>query len=150
MALIEAAGLRKTYPKGAVALDGVSLSVGEGRIVGLIGPNGAGKSTALQAMLGLLPYEGSLKVLGLDPWAQRDRLMSDIGFIADVAVMPRWMRVRGSCGSTASSALPSQYVAHRCLACLLPSSGSSAIAAASPTRQAAGSRKPLSRPSMSR
>jgi ABC-2 type transport system ATP-binding protein len=94
MALIEATGLRKTYPKGAVALDGVNLSIGEGRIVGLIGPNGAGKSTALQAMLGLLPFEGSLKVLGLDPWADRDRLMSDIGFIADVAVMPRWMRVR--------------------------------------------------------
>ncbi len=92
MTAIEARGLRKAY-KTAVALDGVDLSVGEGRILGLIGPNGAGKSTALQAILGLTPYQGSLRVLGRDPWAERDRLMSEVCFIADVAVMPRWLGV---------------------------------------------------------
>jgi ABC-2 type transport system ATP-binding protein len=92
MAVIEARGLRKAF-KTTVALDGVDLTVGEGRIVGLIGPNGAGKSTALQAILGLTPYEGRLTVLGRDPWAARDALMCDVCFIADVAVMPRWMKV---------------------------------------------------------
>jgi ABC-2 type transport system ATP-binding protein len=91
-AVIDARGLRRAY-KNTVALDGIDLSVEEGRIVGLIGPNGAGKSTALQAILGLTPFEGQLKVLGLDPWADRDRLMNDVCFIADVAVLPRWMRV---------------------------------------------------------
>ena len=65
-----------------------------GRIVGLIGPNGAGKTTALKALLGLIPFEGELKVLGLDPRTQRDELMKDVCFIADVAVLPRWIRVR--------------------------------------------------------
>ena len=92
MLRIEAHGLRKGYGD-TVALDGVDLAVGEGRIVGLIGPNGAGKSTALQILLGLTPYQGQLRVLGLDPWTQRDRLMAEIAFIADVAVLPRWMRV---------------------------------------------------------
>ena len=92
MACIEARGLRKAY-KSTVALDGIDLDVGEGRILGLIGPNGAGKSTALNAILGLTSYEGELKVLGLDPWTQRDQLMRDVCFIADVAVLPRWMRV---------------------------------------------------------
>jgi ABC-2 type transport system ATP-binding protein len=92
MACIEAHGLRKAY-KSTIALDGVDLTVGEGRILGLIGPNGAGKSTALQAMLGLIPYQGELKVLGRDPWNQRDRLMAEVCFIADVAVLPRWLRV---------------------------------------------------------
>ena len=92
MACIEARGLRKTY-KASHALDGVDLTIGEGRIVGLIGPNGAGKSTALQAILGLTEYQGQLKVLGLDPWASRDALMRDVCFIADVAVLPRWLRV---------------------------------------------------------
>lgn len=92
MACIEARGLRKTF-KATVALDGVNLTVEEGRILGLIGPNGAGKSTALGAILGLLPYEGDLKVMGRDPWAQRDLLMRDVCFIADVAVLPRWMKV---------------------------------------------------------
>lgn len=92
MACIEARGLRKTF--GAiVALDGVDLRVEEGRIVGLIGPNGAGKTTALNAMLGLTPYQGELTVLGMNPWAERDRLMRDVCFIADVAVLPRWIRV---------------------------------------------------------
>jgi ABC-2 type transport system ATP-binding protein len=92
MACIEARGLRKRFG-AAVALDGVDLTVEEGRILGLIGPNGAGKSTALNAILGLTPYEGQLKVLGRDPWASRDELMRDVCFIADVAVLPRWMRV---------------------------------------------------------
>jgi ABC-2 type transport system ATP-binding protein len=92
MACIDARGLRKTYGK-AVALEGVDLKVEEGRILGLIGPNGAGKSTALNAILGLTPYEGDLEVLGRDPWKERDELMRDVCFIADVAVLPRWMRV---------------------------------------------------------
>src|SRR5687767_12104810 len=92
MAVIEARGLRKTYGR-TVALDGVDLRVEEGRILGLVGPNGAGKTTALNAILGLTPYQGELKVLGRDPWTERDRLMLDASFIADVAVMPRWMRV---------------------------------------------------------
>ena len=92
MACIEARGLRKVYGK-AVALDGVDLKIEEGRIVGLIGPNGAGKTTALNAMLGLIPYAGELRVLGRDPWSERDRLMRDVCFIADVAVLPRWMKV---------------------------------------------------------
>ena len=92
MACIEARGLRKVYGK-TVALERVNLRVEEGRILGLIGPNGAGKSTTLGAILGLLPYEGDLKVLGRDPWTQRDLLMNDVCFIADVAVLPRWMRV---------------------------------------------------------
>ena len=92
MTCIDARRLRKVYGT-TVALDGVNLKVEEGRILGLIGPNGAGKSTALGAILGLLPYEGDLKVLGRDPWTERDRLMADVCFIADVAVLPRWMRV---------------------------------------------------------
>jgi len=92
MSCIEAHGLRKTYGN-TVALDGIDLTVEEGRIVGLIGPNGAGKSTALDSMLGLIPYQGELKVLGRDPWSDRDALMLDVCFIADVAVLPRWMRV---------------------------------------------------------
>jgi ABC-2 type transport system ATP-binding protein len=76
-----------------MALDGVDLTVEEGRILGLIGPNGAGKSTALNAILGLTAYQGELKVLGRDPWTERDRLMRDVCFIADVAVLPRWIRV---------------------------------------------------------
>src|SRR5215469_1166042 len=92
MACIEARGLRKTY-RTTVALDGVDLRVEEGRILGLIGPNGAGKTTALNTILGLTPYEGELRVLGRDPWTERERLMRDVCFIADVAVLPRWIRV---------------------------------------------------------
>jgi ABC-2 type transport system ATP-binding protein len=92
MACIEARGLRKTFG-ATVALEGIDLRVDEGRILGLIGPNGAGKSTALNAILGLTPYEGELRVLGRNPWNERDQLMRDVCFIADVAVMPRWMRV---------------------------------------------------------
>jgi ABC-2 type transport system ATP-binding protein len=92
MASIEARGLRKTY-RTTVALDGINLRVEEGRIVGLIGPNGAGKTTALNAILGLTPYQGELRVLGRNPWTERDQLMNDVCFIADVAVLPRWLRV---------------------------------------------------------
>src|ERR1700740_396010 len=92
MACIEARGLRKAFAT-TVALDGVDLRVEEGRILGLIGPNGAGKTTALNAILGLIPYEGQLRVLGRDPWIERERLMTDVSFIADVAVLPRWIRV---------------------------------------------------------
>ena len=92
MACIEARGLRKTFGS-TVALDGVDLRVEEGRVVGLIGPNGAGKTTALNAFVGLTPYQGVLKVVGRDPWLERDELMRDVCFIADVAVLPRWIRV---------------------------------------------------------
>jgi len=92
MAVIEARALRKAYGK-TVALDGIDLKIEPGRILGLIGPNGAGKSTALSSILGLIPYEGKLEVLGLDPWRSRDQLMREVSFIADVAVLPRWLRV---------------------------------------------------------
>ncbi len=92
MACIEARGLRKAFGT-TVALDGVNLKVDEGRILGLIGPNGAGKTTALNAILGLTTFEGELRVLGRDPWSERDQLMRDVCFISDVAVLPRWMRV---------------------------------------------------------
>ena len=92
MACIEARGLKKSFGK-TVALDAIDLKVEPGRILGLIGPNGAGKSTALNAILGLIPYEGELKVLGRNPWTERNKLMQDVCFIADVAVLPRWMRV---------------------------------------------------------
>jgi ABC-2 type transport system ATP-binding protein len=92
MACIEARGLRKAYGT-TIAVDGIDLRVEEGRILGIIGPNGAGKTTALNAILGLTPYQGELKVLGRNPWTERDLLMRDACFIADVAVLPRWMRV---------------------------------------------------------
>jgi ABC-2 type transport system ATP-binding protein len=93
MACIEAHGLRKSFGT-TTALAGVDLKVEEGKILGLIGPNGAGKSTLLNAVLGLIPFEGDLNVLGMNPWTSRDALMRDVCFIADVAVLPRWMRVR--------------------------------------------------------
>src|SRR5438094_2675979 len=92
MACIEARGLRKTFGT-TVALDGIDLRVEEGRILGIIGPNCAGKTTALNAILGLTSYEGELKVLARDPWNARVELMRDVSFIADVAVLPRWIRV---------------------------------------------------------
>ena len=92
MSVIEARGLRKSF--GAThALDGIDLRVEDGRILGLIGPNGAGKTTALNAILGLTPFQGDLRVLGRNPWTERDLLMRDVSFIADVAVLPRWIRV---------------------------------------------------------
>src|ERR1700751_5361331 len=92
MACIEARGLRKAFG-ATVAVDGLDLRVEEGRILGLIGPNGAGKTTTLNAILGLTAYQGELRVLGRDPWIERDLLMRDVCFIADVAVLPRWIRV---------------------------------------------------------
>src|SRR5437016_396847 len=92
MATIEARGLRKVFGT-TVALDDVDLRVEEGRILGIIGPNGAGKTTLLNAILGLTAYQGELRVLGRDPWAAREQLMRDVSFIADVAVLPRWIRV---------------------------------------------------------
>src|SRR5271169_709705 len=92
MACIEARGLRKAFGT-TVAVDGIDLRVEEGRILGLIGPNGAGKTTALNAILGLTSYQGELRVLGRDPWTEREKLMRDVCFIADVAVLPRWARV---------------------------------------------------------
>ena len=92
MATIEARGLRKVFGT-TIALDDVDLRVEEGRILGIIGPNGAGKTTLLNAVLGLTAYQGELRVLGRDPWAAREQLMRDVSFIADVAVLPRWIRV---------------------------------------------------------
>jgi ABC-2 type transport system ATP-binding protein len=92
MTVIEAHSLRKSYGN-TLAVDGVDLHIEEGRILGIIGPNGAGKTTALNAILGLTPYQGELKVLGRDPWTERDQLMLDVAFVADVAVLPRWVRV---------------------------------------------------------
>lgn len=91
--VVTARGLRKAY-KNKLALDDTSFGIEPGKIIGLIGPNGAGKTTALKAILGLIPFEGELKVLGLDPRTQRDELMREVCFIADVAVLPRWLRVK--------------------------------------------------------
>ncbi|MGD2032614.1 MAG: ABC transporter ATP-binding protein [Gammaproteobacteria bacterium] len=93
--LVKASGLSKSY--GTVkALDQASFEIHQGRIVGLIGPNGAGKTTALKAVLGLTSFEGKLEVLGLDPRRERHRVMQDVCFIADVAVLPKWLRVRNA------------------------------------------------------
>jgi ABC-2 type transport system ATP-binding protein len=92
MATIEARHLRKVFGT-TVAVNDIDLRVAEGRILGIIGPNGAGKTTLLNAILGLTAYQGELRVLGRDPWAERDQLMCDVSFIADVAVLPRWIRV---------------------------------------------------------
>ena len=91
-AVITASGLSKRY-KSTLALDNVNFQIEPGRIVGLIGPNGAGKTTALKAILGLTDFAGQLNVLGFDPRKQRDKLMGEVCFIADVAVLPRWIRV---------------------------------------------------------
>jgi len=91
-AVISARGLSKHYGK-SVAVDNVSFDIPAGKIVGLIGPNGSGKTTTLKAALGLIPFEGELTVLGMDPRTQRDALMQDVCFIADVAILPRWLRV---------------------------------------------------------
>jgi ABC-2 type transport system ATP-binding protein len=91
-AVISAKGMSKRYGK-AVAVDNISFDIPAGRIVGLIGPNGSGKTSTLKAALGLIPFEGELSVLGLDPRTQREQLMQDVCFIADVAILPRWLRV---------------------------------------------------------
>jgi ABC-2 type transport system ATP-binding protein len=92
-AVLSARGLAKRYGK-RTAVDGIDFDIPAGRIVGLIGPNGSGKTTTLKAALGLVPFEGELKVLGLDPRTQRDELMENVCFIADVAVLPRWLKVK--------------------------------------------------------
>ncbi len=91
--VLSATALSKHYGKQA-AVDRIDLDIQPGRIVGLIGPNGSGKTTTLKAALGLIPFEGELKVMGFDPRTQRDDLMREVCFIADVAVLPRWIRVR--------------------------------------------------------
>jgi ABC-2 type transport system ATP-binding protein len=92
-AVISAKGLTKRYGR-QTAVDNISFDIPAGRVVGLIGPNGSGKTTTLKAALGLVPFEGELTVLGLDPRTQRDALMQDVCFIADVAILPRWLKVR--------------------------------------------------------
>ncbi len=92
-AVIAARGLSKHYGK-RTAVDGIDFDIAPGRIVGLIGPNGSGKTTTLKAALGLIPFEGQLSVLGYDPRTQRDDLMKEVCFIADVAILPRWLRVK--------------------------------------------------------
>jgi ABC-2 type transport system ATP-binding protein len=92
MTCIEARGLRKAFGT-TMALAGIDFRVEDGRILGLVGPNGAGKTTALNAILGLTSYDGQLKVLGREPWMERDQLMRDVCYMSDVAVLPRWMRV---------------------------------------------------------
>jgi ABC-2 type transport system ATP-binding protein len=90
--VVSAKGLTKCYGK-RTAVNGIDLQIPSGRIVGMIGPNGSGKTTTLQALLGLIPCDGELQVLGLDPRTQRDQLMQDVSFIADMAVLPRWLKV---------------------------------------------------------
>ena len=92
-AIITASNLSKKYGKQA-ALDGVSFTVESGRIVGLIGPNGSGKTATLKALLGLTQFDGELSVLGMDPRTQRDALMNEVCFIADVAILPKWLKVK--------------------------------------------------------
>jgi len=101
MPVIAARGLRKRFGQ-SVALDSVDFTVEEGRILGIIGDNGAGKTTALYAIAGLLSYEGDLKVLGRDPWRERDQLMREVSFIADVSVLPRWIRISQALGFVAA------------------------------------------------
>ena len=90
--LITARGLSKQYGD-TLALDNVDFDIQSGRIVGLIGPNGAGKTTAIKALLGLCSFDGELNVMGMDPYKQRDQLMRDVCFVADVATIPRWLKV---------------------------------------------------------
>jgi ABC-2 type transport system ATP-binding protein len=92
-AVVNAKNLTKRYGKSN-AVDNISFEIQPGRIVGLIGANGSGKTTTLKAILGLIPVQGELRVLGLDPRTQRDALMQEVSFIADVAILPRWIRVR--------------------------------------------------------
>jgi ABC-2 type transport system ATP-binding protein len=92
--IVEIHGLTKRYRSGKQAVAGVDLTIEPGRIVGLIGRNGAGKTTLLKALLGLTPYEGSIRVLGHDPTRERDVLMREVTFIADTAVLPKWLRVK--------------------------------------------------------
>jgi len=115
--VLSARGLTKRYGK-RVAVDAVDFDIPAGRIVGLIGPNGSGKTTTLKAALGLVPFEGELSVLGFDPRTQRDELMKDVCFIADVAILPRWLRVQDAVDFVAGvhprfdRAKAERYIAH--------------------------------------
>jgi ABC-2 type transport system ATP-binding protein len=115
--VISARDLSKHYGK-KMAVDHVSFDIPSGRIVGLIGPNGSGKTTTLKAVLGLIPFDGELSVLGFDPRTQRDELMQDVCFIADVAILPRWLRVRDAIDFVAGvhpkfdRAKAERYIAH--------------------------------------
>ena len=115
--VLSARGLTKRYGKRA-AVDGIDFDIPAGRIVGLIGPNGSGKTTTLKAALGLVPFEGELSVLGFDPRTQRDELMKDVCFIADVAILPRWLRVKDAVDFVAGvhprfdRAKAERYIAH--------------------------------------
>jgi len=115
--VISAKGLSKRYGK-QVAVNNVSFEIPSGRIIGLIGPNGSGKTTTLKAVLGLSSYEGELKVLGLDPATQRDELMQQVCFIADVAILPRWLKVKDAIDFVAGvhpkfdRAKAERYIAH--------------------------------------
>jgi ABC-2 type transport system ATP-binding protein len=100
-AIIQARGLAKRYSGGTQAVAGVDFTVNAGRIVGLIGRNGAGKTTVIKSVLGLTPYDGELSVLGRNPTTQRDALMREVSFIADVAVLPKWLRVKDALDSVA-------------------------------------------------
>ena len=110
--IISARGLTKRYGR-LLALDRIDFDIPVGRIVGLIGPNGAGKTTMMKAVLGLATFEGELSVLGLDPSRQRARLMEDVCFIADVAVLPRWIRVHQLLELTGS--IHPRFSRRRCL-----------------------------------
>ena len=116
-AVISAKGLTKRYGK-QLAVDNVSFEIPAGRIIGLIGPNGSGKTSTLKAVLGLSSYEGELKVLGLDPATQRDELMQQVCFIADVAILPRWLKVKDAIDFVAGvhpkfdRAKAERYIAH--------------------------------------
>jgi ABC-2 type transport system ATP-binding protein len=101
MVALEAFGLRLSY-QDQIVLDGLDLTLEEGRVLGLIGPNGAGKTSLFNAILGFIPYQGQLSVLGRDPWSERDRLMRDTAFVSDVAVLPRWMKVSEALAYTAA------------------------------------------------
>ncbi|HEY6527651.1 MAG TPA: ABC transporter ATP-binding protein [Cellvibrionaceae bacterium] len=91
--VIQGQNLRKTYAD-KTALDGIDLNLPAGRIVGLIGPNGAGKTTLLKGILGLTPIEGNLSVLGFNPYTQRTQMLEHVSFIADTAILPRWLKVK--------------------------------------------------------
>jgi len=116
-AVISAKGLTKRYGN-QIAVNNGSFDIPAGRIIGLIGPNGSGKTTTLKAALGLIPFDGELKVLGLDPRTQRDELMQDVCFIADVAILPRWLRVSDAIDFVAGvhpkfdRAKAERYIAH--------------------------------------
>ena len=129
--IIKANGLTKSYG-GVRALDAASFEVETGRIVGLIGPNGAGKTTALKAILGLTHFEGELAVLGRNPYTERDALMREVCFIADVAVMPEWLQVSQALDFVAARAAALRPLRAPKVSCRKPTSSRKAACASSP------------------